>query len=251
MQRVFITGASTGLGEGLAHHYAKPGAVLGLVARRRELLLEHQRALSAKGAVVHVYAADVADTAALKDAADDFVAKAGGIDLVIANAGIGIKDGALQGDANEIARLMGVNVVGVTNSIVPFVPKMIEQKSGVLCAVSSIAGYRALPGRGAYSASKSAVIVYMDALRMELVDAGVHAMTLCPGFVDTPLTKGNKGMVFVMTVDEAVRLMVRAIEKRKRTYAFPWQMNLIRHAFQMAPEWLLRKVAPPPRSSSS
>lgn len=251
MQRVFITGASTGLGEGLAHHYAKPGAVIGLLARRRELLEALSLALVEKGATVHVYAADVADTRAVREAGEDFVARAGGVDLVVANAGIGIKDGAQQGDASEIARLMGVNVVGVTNTIAPFIPTMRAQKSGVLCAVSSIAGYRALPGRGAYSASKAAVIVYMDALRMELMGTGVHAMTLCPGFVDTPLTKGNKGMFFLMTVDEAVRHMTFAIARRRRTYAFPWQMDLVRRAFQIVPEWVLRRAAPPPRERSA
>ena len=250
MQRVFITGASSGLGAGLARHYAKPGATLGLVARRAALLDEVATELRAAGATAHVYVADVADTAAMGAASARFLEDAGGVDLVVANAGVGIRSALLEGDAAEVARLMQINVIGVTNTVVPFVPKMVAQRAGVLCAISSMAGHRAMPGRVAYSASKKAVTTFMDGLRMDLHGSGAHAMTICPGFVRTPLTDGVPGMMFLVECDDAVRLMAGAIEARRNTFTFPWQMNLLKEVMVRAPEWLVRRVAPKPRDRS-
>ncbi len=250
MKRVFITGASTGLGKGLAQHYAAPGAHIGILARRRALLEENAAELEAAGATVHIFDGDVADTDFMTETAKEFVAAAGGHDLVVANAGVGIMSRVREGEAKDIAWLMGINVVGVTNTVVPFVPAMIEQGSGVLVAVSSFAGHRAVRGRSAYSASKIAVKTFMDGLRMDLHADGVHAMTLCPGFVDTPLTKDNPDMFFVIDVDQAVHSMVSAIDRRRGTFTFPWQMNLLKEVVTRLPEFSLRKFAPKPRTKS-
>src|SRR5262249_19306145 len=153
---------------------------------------------------------------------------AGGVDLVLANAGVAIANRVLEGESGEIAWLVNVNAIGVTNTIVPFVPVMVQQRSGILCALGSMAGHQPLPGRAAYSASKAFVKTFMSSLRMDLHGTGVHAMTLCPGFVDTPLTQDNPSMMFVIDVPAAVKSMVRAIEARRRTYTFPWQMNLLK-----------------------
>jgi len=250
--KVFITGASSGIGAQLARHYGIAGAELGLVARRSELLEALATELRQRGAKVFVYTADVIDPAAMHRAIDDFVARAGGADCVIANAGIGIKDSLREGDSESVARLMSVNVVGVTNTIVPFIPTMLRQNSGALVAMSSMAGHRGLPGRAAYSASKAAIITFMDALRMQLADTNVHAMTLCPGFIETPMTASlDNRLPFLLGVEEAVRLMTHAIERHEKTYTLPWQMNLLRHVMVNAPEWLLRRLAPPPRRESS
>jgi short-subunit dehydrogenase len=246
--RVFITGASSGIGEGLARHYARAGATIGMVARRTEVLDALARELESSGARARVYGGDVADTAFMQRCATQFVDAAGGVDLVVANAGIGIKNTVRSGDAESVAQLMRINVIGVTNAILPFVPKMIEQRSGVLCAVSSFAGHRALPGRSAYCASKAAVITFMDGLRMDLHGTGVHAMTICPGFVKTPLTEGNRGMRFVVELDDAVRAMTGAIAARADTFTFPWQMRWLTHVVKRAPEAMLRKGAPPART---
>jgi len=188
IMRVFITGASSGLGRGLALHYATAGATVGMCARRGEVLAELAGEITARGARPIVLAGDVSDTAAMAKNAVEFVDRAGGVDLVIANAGMGIPNLIPSGQAEPIARLMRVNVIGVTNTLVPFVPIMLLQRGGTLVATSSVAGHRAMPGRAAYGASKAAVISFMDALRMDLHGSGVHAMTLCPGFVHTPMT---------------------------------------------------------------
>jgi short-subunit dehydrogenase len=250
IRRLFVTGAGSGLGEGLAAHYARPGAHLGIVGRREALLREREQEWTARGARVEVYRGDVADTDFMARCAGDFVAAAGGVDLVFANAGVAIANRVREGESREIAWLMGVNVVGVTNTVVPFVPHMVKQGSGVLCAVGSMAGHQPLPGRAAYSASKAAVKTFMSSLRMDLHGTGVHAMTLCPGFVDTPLTVDNPGMMFVIDVPEAVASMVRAIEAHRRTYTFPWQMNLLKEVMARAPESLIRRLAPAPRTRS-
>jgi len=191
----------------------------------------------------------VTDPEAVRQAGSDFVERAGGVDRVIANAGVSIRDSLHLGDAQAVARLMAVNVVGVTNTIVPFVPVMLEQRTGTLVAMSSMAGHRGLPGRAAYSASKAAVITFMDALRMQLRGTGVHAMTLCPGFVRTPMTDDSvqQKLPFLLEAPEAARLMTNAIEAQKGTYTLPWQMNLLRHVMVRAPEWLLCRLAPAPR----
>jgi short-subunit dehydrogenase len=250
--RVFITGASSGLGEGLALHYAKPGAVIGLCARRAPLLGELAQAIQARGARAVVYASDVSNTAEMQQVTTDFAAENGGVDCVIANAGIGIAHATLEGKSEPIAQLMRVNVIGVTNTLVPFVPVMVQQGSGTLVAVSSVAGFRGLPGRAAYSASKAAVTTFMDALRLDLRGTGVHAMTLCPGFVHTPLTASLPGKLpFVIGVDEAVSLMTRAIERRTKTFVFPWQVRVLSRVLRVAPEPLVRKLSPAPRSKGS
>ena len=250
IRRVFVTGASTGLGRGLADHYAREGAHLGLVARRESLLREIEKEWTARGARIELYPGDVTDTDFMARCANQFALAAGGVDLVFANAGIGIADRTLEGESHEIARLIEVNVVGVTNTVVPFVPHMVERRSGILCATSSMAGHRAIPGRTAYSASKACVTTFMSGLRMDLHGTGVHAMTLCPGFVTTPLTEDLSNMMFLIDVDCAVEYMVDAIEARKRTYTFPWQMNLLKEVMFRAPEAWIRKLAPPAHTRS-
>jgi short-subunit dehydrogenase len=251
MKRIFITGASSGIGAALAKHYGTSGTTVGLVARRAAVLDDLARDLRAQGATVGVYPADVADTRAMGEAIRRFVSEAGGVDLVIANAGVGIRSALLEGNAEDVAKLMQVNVIGVTNTVVPFIPLMVKQGSGVLCAVSSMAGHRALPGRVAYSSSKKAVTTFMDGLRMDLHGSGVHAMTICPGFVKTPMTEGMKNMPFLVELDDAVIAMTGAIAARKDTFTFPWQMNMLKEVLTRAPEWFVRRTAPKARDKST
>lgn len=246
LQRVFITGASSGLGEGLARHYAVRGAVLGLVARRAEKLKTLADDLQSCGAQAHIYPQDVSDTAAMSQIAAHFFSAAGGIDLVIANAGVGLKFSVQEETADQVVRLMNTNVNGVINTLLPFIPAMVARGSGVLVGMSSTAAFRALPWRSAYCASKAAVKVYMDGIRMELRGTGVHAMSICPGFVDTPLTTDTPQRVFLVDVPVAVRKIARAIERRRNTCVFPWQLRILRHVWPRIPERWLVKMIPPP-----
>jgi short-subunit dehydrogenase len=246
--RVFITGASSGIGEGLARHYGQAGASIGLLARRRELLEGLARGLREAGASVEIYPVDVADTAAVQQAIDAFLASAGGADLVIANAGVTMENSLERGDAASAARLMAINVIGVTNVIIPFIPVMARQNAGTLVAISSVAGFRGLPGRAAYSASKAAVTTFMEGVRMSLHGTGVHAMAICPGYVRTPMTAELRSPPFVLQVDEAVRLMTRAIAAKRTRYVLPWQMSVLKHVLRGAPEWVVRRMIPASRT---
>lgn len=244
-RRVFITGASSGLGAGLARYYARPGAEIGLLARRADLLQDLANEVAGAGATAHLYCQDVRDTDAMGKVIEQYLQHSGGIDVVIANAGVGLNYNAHEASAKQAATLMHINVTGVINTLLPFLPVMRSQREGTLVALSSVAGFRALPWRSAYCASKAAVRIYMDGLRMELHASGVHAMTICPGFVDTALTQDTPDRMFLLDVPTAVRKITRAIEKRRKTYIFPWPWRLLNPIWTLVPEVLLRKLVPP------
>lgn len=223
--KVFITGASSGIGEALARHYAAAGATLGLVARRAAQLRALADSISTPTCV---YALDVADGAALAAAAQDFIARHGLPDIVIANAGISSGTRAeLAADLGVLSRILQVNVLGLAATLQPFVAPMRERGRGALVGIASVAGFRGLPGAGAYCASKSAAITWMEGLRIELHGSGVDVVTVCPGYVATPLTAVNRHpMPFLLQAPEAARRIARAIAARKRLAVIPWQMRL-------------------------
>jgi short-subunit dehydrogenase len=224
--RVFITGASSGIGEALARHYADSGATLGLAARRTAQL---QTLADSLGSEVSVYALDVTDSSALAAAAQDFIARHGVPEIVIANAGISAGTRAeLAEDIAVLSKIMQVNVTGLAATLQPFVAPMRERRSGTLVGIASVAGLRGLPGAGAYSASKSAAITWLESLRVELHGSGVDVITICPGFVATPLTARNRNpMPFLLEAPEAARRIARAIGARKRLVVIPWQMRIV------------------------
>jgi short-subunit dehydrogenase len=240
--RVFLTGASSGIGEALARHYAARGATLGLFARRASELERLATALAP--ASVATYAGDVRDADALARAGADFTARFGVPDVVIANAGI--SRGALTdepGDLPTFRAVMDTNVLGIVYTFAPFVAAMREAHAGALVGIASVAGFRGIPGSGAYSASKAAAITYLESLRVELVGSGVAVVTVCPGFIETPLTARNPyAMPFILTADKAARLIARAIARRRRFYVLPWQMAWLGRLLKVAPRFLYDRV---------
>jgi short-subunit dehydrogenase len=239
--KVFITGASSGIGAALARHYAGSGAILGLAARRKAALQTLADTLSAKACV---YALDVSDSAALAAAAQDFVARHGVPDIVIANAGISAGTRSyLAADIAVLSKIMQINVVGLAATLQPFVAAMRERGSGTLVGIASVAGFRGLAGAGAYSASKSAAITWLEALRLELHGSGVSVVTICPGFVATPLTAANRNpMPFLLQAPEAARRIAGAIAARKRLAIVPWQMRLVFLILRRMPDWLYDRL---------
>jgi short-subunit dehydrogenase len=232
--RVFITGASSGIGAALARHYGARGATLGLLARRIEPL----QALAGEFSGNHgVYAVDVGDAAALAAAAADFMQRFGVPDLVIANAGISV--GTLTqeaGDHDAILRVFEVNVFGLINSLAPFVTAMTAAGRGTLAGVASVAGIRGLPGAGAYSASKAAVISYLESLRVELRGSGVRVVTVAPGYIATPMTAVNDyPMPFILPVDVAARRIARVIDSGRSYAVVPWQMAIVARVLRLLP----------------
>ena len=232
--RVVITGASSGIGEALARHYAGRGAVLGLISRRPVSV--------ANGAS---YPVDVTDEASLERVARDFIDRFGVPDLVIANAGISSgTSGADQGDLLTLKRILEVNVAGLAATLAAFAPAMREAGRGTLAGIASVAGFRGLAGNGAYCASKSAAITWMESLRAELYGSGVSVVCVCPGYIDTPMTQVNRfHMPFLISADDAAHRIARAIEARRRLAVIPWQMALVSLVLRAMPGWLFDRIA--------
>lgn len=240
-ERVFITGASSGIGAALARHYAARGAVLGLVARRRDALTALVASLPGEHAI---YIVDVADGAALQAAAADFVARFGLPDAVIANAGVSV--GTLTEDAGDMPafeRVMRTNVLGMVATFQPFAAPMRARGRGRLVGIASVAGIRGLPGAGAYSASKAAAIAYLESLRVELHGSGVRVVTIAPGYIETPMTAVNRyPMPFMLPVDEAARRFVRAIDAGTTYTVIPWQMGVVARLLRLLPNAAFDRV---------
>ncbi len=231
--RVIITGASSGIGEALAQHYAAGGAELGLVSRRRPAAALPEKAIH--------YPVDVTDAAALTRVAADF----GTPDLVIANAGVGVgTHGDDIADVEKLRRLLEVNVTGLAATLAAFAPSMRRARRGTLAGIASVAGFRGLAGNGAYCASKSAVITWMESLRAELYGSGVSVVCVCPGYIDTPMTRVNRyRMPFLLPADDAARRIARAIAARRRLAVIPWQMAAVSVVLRMVPGWLFDRLA--------
>jgi short-subunit dehydrogenase len=240
--KVFLTGASSGIGEALARHYAAQGAVLGLFARRADKLRELQLSLPSPA---EVYAGDVRDLAAVAVAAEDFMARHGVPDVVIGNAGVSYGNlTEVARDANVFRETMDINVLGLVHTFQPFVVPMRSRKAGSLVGIASVAGFRGLPGASAYSASKAAAIRYLESLRIELHGSGVQVTTICPGFIATPMTARNPyPMPFIIDADEAARRFARVIAARRAYAVVPWQMAIVGSLLRVVPNFLFDAIA--------
>ena len=241
MKRVFITGASSGIGAALARRYAGQGAHLGLVARRRHSL-EQLLADLPHPERHRIYPLDVSDHAALAAAAGDFITAFGGADVVIANAGI--SQGTLTEFAEDMAvfeRIVAVNLLATVATFAPFIASMKAQaQSGRgaprLVGIGSVAGIRGLPGAAAYSASKAAVISYCEGLRVELRSSGIKVVTLAPGYIETPMTAANAyPMPFLMPVEKFTQAALAAIEGGASYTVIPWQMGVVAKLLRLLP----------------
>jgi short-subunit dehydrogenase len=190
--------------------------------------------------VVH-YPVDVTDTAALARAAAAF----GTPNLVIANAGVGVgTHGDDLADVEKLRRVLDVNVAGVAATLAAFAPSMRRAGSGTLAAIASVAGFRGLAGNGAYCASKSAVMTWTESLRAELYGSGVSVVCVCPGYIDTPLTRVNRyRMPFLLAPDDAARRIARVIAAKRRLAVIPWQMAAVSVLLRMTPGWLFDRLA--------
>lgn len=220
-KHIIITGASSGLGAALANAYAMQGVVLGLLGRDAERLDAVAHACHARGAQVQTALIDVRDAQAMRDWIVSFDA-AYPVDLVIANAGVSAGLGEFGEGEAQVRAIFDVNIGGVINSVWPLAAHMAARGRGHIAVMSSLAGIRALPSAPAYSASKACVRYYAEALRGQLKASGVKVSVICPGYIDTPMTRINTfPMPFLMRDDRAAKRIMHALSCGKRRICFP------------------------------
>ena len=241
---VFITGASSGIGQALALRFHRAGYRLALVARRSAELQAWVAAQGIAGDRAAVYAADVRQVDSIVGAGHACIAAQGVPDVVIAAAGVSIGfDTAEFADLEVMRTVFETNNLGTAATFHPFVGPMTARRSGTLVGVASVSGIRGLPGHGAYSASKAAVISYCESLRVELGGQGVSVVTIVPGYIDTPLTRGNAyGMPFLMPVEAFADQAFRTIEAGTSYRVIPWQMGLVAKLLRLLPNALYDKA---------
>lgn len=243
--KVFITGASSGIGEALAVYYAAQGATLGLAARRNEFLEVLNQRLGGQHAC---YALDVSDAPALHAAATDFIARFGAPDIIIANAGVSA--GTLtefEEDLDVFRRVMDTNVFGMAATFAPFIPAMKAAGDGRklqrLVGIASVAGIRGLPGAEAYSASKAAAIAYLESLRLEMRPYGIKVVTIAPGYIESPMTAVNPyKMPFLLPVDQAASRFAAVIARGASYAVIPWPMGVVAKILRALPNWLYDRL---------
>ena len=241
---VMITGASSGIGRGLAIELARQGASLGLMARREDLLSEIVSEIRANNGTALSLPANVNDADCVRRQADRFRSEVGPIDVLIANAGIGDARRAVDLQPARVANVINVNLLGAINSVAAVLPEMAERGSGQLVAISSLAAYRGLPKSAAYCASKAGLSCFFESLRVDLMNSGVAVTIIHPGFIKTPLTAGRHAkMPFLMELEDAVNKIIRAIEKQKKSYAFPWQLASIVRLGMVMPNFVYDRIA--------
>ena len=241
---VFITGASSGIGQALALRFYQAGYRLALAARRTQEVKSWAEAANISASSYEIYSADVSDIDSIVAAGQACLANQGVPDVVIANAGISIgMDSAIRSDLDVMVRTFATNNVGMAATFQPFISAMTKRGSGALVGIGSVAGIRGLPGHGAYCASKAAVIAYCESLRGELKTSGVKVVTICPGYIDTPLTQKNRyAMPFLMPPEAFADQAFAAIKADVSYRVIPWQMGVVAKLLRLLPNTLFDKA---------
>ncbi|MGN6828897.1 SDR family oxidoreductase [Paucibacter sp. M5-1] len=244
MKLVYITGASSGIGQALALQYYRAGWRLALVARRVDELRAWAQAQDLAPERWAVYGADVRDVDAITGAGRACIATQGLPDVVIANAGISIgMDTAELADIEVMRQIYETNNIGLAATFQPFVAAMLARGSGALVGIGSVAGIRGLPGHAAYCSSKAAVISYCESLRGECRPFGVKVVTISPGYIDTPLTRQNRySMPFLMQPDDFAARAFEAIAAGASYRVIPWQMGVVAKLMRALPNALFDKL---------
>ncbi len=241
---VLITGASSGMGQAMALHYLHRGYRLALVARRVEVVESWLGPCNISQGCYEIYSVDVTDVEGMARMAQACMERQGVPDIVIANAGISLGvDSSVRADLTVMARILATNVMGVAATFSPFMAAMRVRGSGTLVGIGSVAGIRGLPGHGGYCASKAAVICYCESLRGELRGSGVNVVTLCPGYIATPLTQNNRyHMPFLMQPQAFAGQAAKAIDAGDSYRVIPWQMGVVAKLLRLLPNALFDRI---------
>ncbi len=240
----FITGASSGIGQALAWRYHQAGYRLALVARRTAEMEAWAKSMKLNDESYWIYSADVGVIDSIVSAGQACLAQQGLPDVVVANAGISVgMDTAEREDLEVMVKTFATNNLGLAATFHPFLAAMVQRGSGTLVGVASVAGIRGLPGHAAYCASKAGVISYCESLRGELRGSGVRVTTLCPGYIDTPLTRKNRyAMPFLMAADDFAAQAFKLIQSGASYRVIPWQMGVVGKLLRMLPDGLYDRL---------
>lgn len=242
---VLLTGASSGIGAEMAVQMGAKGAVIGLVARREDELSAVAETITNVGGTARIFPLDVTDDAAQRSAADALREEFGRVDVMIANAGIGGNNRETRDiEPDAVAKVININLIGAVNSVAAVLPEMLEQRSGHLVAISSLAGFRGLPKSAAYSGSKAGMTAFFESLRLDFKPRGIDVSIIQPGFIRTPLTSGRKHKLpFLLEVEDGATRILKAIERARSFYAFPWPLAAFVRLGKIFPAWLYDRVA--------
>src|SRR5262245_4719432 len=239
-----VTGASSGIGWCLAKELARDGYRVGLLARRREALEKLAGEIRALGGAAEFEGADVSEREPTVAAIHRLAGRLGPIDLLAACAGSGTGTRIDPMNVEEVERMMRINLFGVIYCIEAVLPAMLKRGSGHIAAVSSLAAYKGFPGQGGYCASKAAVKVYLESLRLQLRGRGIAVTCICPGFVKTPMTEPHSfNMPFLLEADEAARRIARALRRKKKVFNFPWPMERLVKFTYWVPDRIMVRVS--------
>lgn len=239
-RRVWITGASTGIGRDLALQLAARGLLVAASARSADKLAELARGNDR----IRAYPLDVTDRAAVHETVRAISADLGPIDLAILNAGVWHPMKASEFDAGRAVESININYIGIVNALEPLISDMIAARKGHIALVASVAGYRGLPMAAAYAPSKAAIVSLAEVLRLELSRHGVKVSLINPGFVETPMTAVNTfPMPFILKPDDAARRIIRGLDRGKFEIAFPWQLVAILKLLRVLPYRIFFRVA--------
>ncbi|EKD41355.1 MAG: short chain dehydrogenase [uncultured bacterium] len=228
-KKIIITGASVGIGYELAKVYARAGYDIGVMARSGEMLKKLKTEIATFSAVqVVIKVCDVSDLDKCGQSVKELASELGGLDIFIANAGIGRQTPAWKSNWPEIKNILQVNVMGAIASLEAAKDIMLPGKSGQLVGITSVAGFRGLPTSSAYSTSKVALTAYLESIRLDLKKSGITVTAIHPGFIDTAMTRKNKySMPWLLPAPKSAQMIFEAIQNKKARYVFPWQMKIL------------------------
>lgn len=239
---VCITGASSGLGWSMAKEFARRGAAVGLIARREDRLCQLCDEVRSAGGTAELAVADAADRSAVHAALESLAGRLGPCDVLVANAGVGSSNTSTDLNVPGAETVIRTNLLGPMYAFEAVLPAMLSRGGGQLVGVSSVAAFKGLPTAAAYCASKAGLSAYLESLRITLRSKNIAVTTICPGFVRTEMTAKNKRMMFVLEADAAARLMVTAIERRRKVFCFPKRMRGLIWLTKWAPDWMMERA---------
>jgi short-subunit dehydrogenase len=243
-QKVIITGASTGIGRAIAKELAKAGAQVGLIARREELLLELVKEIQTLGGKAFYRVADISERNETVAGISELIHCMNGVDILIANAGVGAPTTIQPFNVETQEKMIKVNLLGVIYCIEAVLQTMLDSGKGQIVAISSLAGFKGLPGESGYTASKAGLNTFMEGMRIQLRPKNIYISTICPGFIKTPMTEVNdeKDMPWLMDAETAAKIIIKAIGRKTKVLRFPWQTSLLMRVTGILPDWVVERV---------